>query len=251
MSSACGSSSSAPVPGRAIDECAACGGTGWVPVDRGGYRAVERCECWKQRIDLRKYGFGKAQAAALLSDFREQPDVAAQVKALRIHGPGGEQAAGLLITGSPGSGKTHLLAALCREYILAGAAASFTTSHALFQRLLPSHAETAGENPLGIVEEFAAVDFLALDDLGHEGRSSQHLLSHLHFVLSRRLDNDRATAISTNLSFEQLAGVYDQGIASRLGAYIPLALVGRDRRNALGLDVSDDDLPQRCWDDKF
>lgn len=230
---------------NALAECPLCDGTGWVPVIRDGYRAVEKCECWKRRVDLEIHGFSKEHASAMLSDFSAQPEVATRVKALMTS----EQAVGLLITGPVGTGKTRLLAALAREFILAGKSVEFTTGLHMFLRLRDSLTGNVREMESAVLNQFCEVGFLALDDLGREGKTTDYVLACLHQIISDRLGNYRATAISTNLSFAQLAEVYDQGIASRLGAYIPLALVGRDRRNAFGMDVSDADLPGSCWDE--
>ncbi len=213
-------------------ECRDCDGTGWIPVERDGLREVKRCECWKRRIKLEEFGFTQEHADGLLSDFHSQREVGKRVKTLM----NSNQAAGLLITGSVGTGKTRLLAAMCREFILAGRSVDFSTSHGFFMRIRGSYAANAQEEETTVIKHFCNVHFLALDDLGREGRATEHVLSFLHHILSERLGNYRPTAITTNLSFEDMAQVYDQGIASRLSAFIPLTLVGTDRRNLVDIE---------------
>lgn len=165
----------------------------------------------------------------MLSDYRCEPDVEKRFRMLRAS----REFGGLLITGNPGSGKTRLLAALCREYLLDGNSVEFTTSLKFFMRLRESYGADGEEHESAVVARFCEVDFLALDDLGREGKITEHVLTFVYHILSARLDNYKPTAITTNLSFTEFARAYDAGIASRLGAYIPLALVARDRRNCL------------------
>jgi DNA replication protein DnaC len=73
-------------------------------------------------------------------------------------------------------------------------------------------------------------DLLIIDDLGTE-MSNQFTVSCLYNIINVRINNARATVISTNLSQNDLRQRYWDRITSRLfGEYRPLLFVGNDVR---------------------
>lgn len=206
-----------------VETCTICDGTGWAPEERNGLRAVRMCECWREQIDLTDLGFGREHAGARLTDFPQE--VGSDVRPLLVGG-----AVGLFVAGNVGAGKTRLLAGICREFRLAGKHVGFTLAKALYRRLWESFRDGATETESAVLRHFAEVDFLAIDDLGREGRITPAVVSALHEILSERISHGRPTAVSTNLDIGQIAEVYDAAIASRLGLFLALPLLGADRR---------------------
>ena len=83
-----------------------------------------------------------------------------------------------------------------------------------------------------MIADFTSCDVLLIDDLAHEGRVSEAGIGALHEVITIRNGNYLPTAISTNLTLEEIAQHYDASIASRLAAWLPVVLNGPDRRKA-------------------
>lgn len=143
-----------------------------------------------------------------------------------------EESANLLLYGNTGVGKTFLTNCIARELLERSHTVVYLTSLKLFDIL-----ETYKfDRELSQAEKNAAVsyildsDLLIIDDLGTELNNS-FTSSQLYHCIDARLNNRRATIISTNLSFDDLRERYSERIFSRLTSnYILLKLTGDDIR---------------------
>lgn len=194
-------------------------------------RAGAECECVAEIprpvSTLESIGVPAEHRKAELEDFA--PAVRGAVASL-LASP--ERSRGLLVTGKPGRGKTRLLAAICGVYLAQGKRVRFYIARRLFGRLWATYSDGAEESEDKVIAELTSCDFLAIDDLGHEGKASDGVLGALHEIVTARHGNFRPTAISTNLSLDEIARRYDESIASRVGAWLPLLMGGSDRRLA-------------------
>jgi DNA replication protein DnaC len=121
------------------------------------------------------------------------------------------QKAWLVMIGPPGTGKTHLAAAIGRLYSEAGLNVILITAADLLDRLRSTYSaetKTTFEQDFQLVN---TIDLLILDDLGAESQTNwaqEKIFQIINHRYSRRLD----TIITTNVVFEQ----FDERIASRL-----------------------------------
>src|ERR1044071_2611605 len=76
----------------------------------------------------------------------------------------------VLAFGNPGSGKTHLLCALCRELVEAGHRVLYTTCNLLVQELLVAKRDL---RLLGLLKRLGRYEALLLDDLGYVQQSRE------------------------------------------------------------------------------
>lgn len=171
---------------------------------------------------LMQHGILEEHANAKLGDFPKQTPGLKRVQEWREPGA--------LILGSVGTGKTRLLAALCREYLVDGRRVVYSLAGALLRRIRESYRDVARESEADVVEDLVGADLLAIDDLAHEGKITDHAIGRLHEVLSIRHGSRKYTAITTNLSLREIGELYDQSIASRLSAWRRVVMTGTDRR---------------------
>lgn len=133
---------------------------------------------------------------------RFPPLVRQQVERLRSGAFVGE-AVNVIAVGRPGAGKSHLLAAVAHELVLAGQPVLWTTTATLVQRLL------AAKRDLRLPQALAALDryaFLVLDDIGYV-QHDQDEMEVLFAVLSERYEK-RSVGISTNLVFSDWVRIF-------------------------------------------
>lgn len=137
----------------------------------------------------------------------------------------------LLFYGGTGLGKTHLSTALARVVIERGYDVYYNSAVGMisdfeFRRFGNSFAANEGED----VARYTECDLLIIDDLGTEV-VNQFTISCLYHVLNTRLNRQKPTVISTNLSHAELRKNYTDRISSRLlGEYMQLPFCGVDVR---------------------
>jgi DNA replication protein DnaC len=173
-----------------------------------------------------------------------------------------EARTGLFVRGSVGTGKTWLAAAMIAEQIMAAPLTTeehvlgppqyslaqsrsprhqwggiprfpgveITMTRQLLRRLWSTFRDEASESESQVIRHYTTLDLLVIDDLAHEGKVTEAGVGALHEILSVRLGTYKPTVITSNLSLEEIARVYDAAIASRVGAYERLTLTGEDRR---------------------
>ncbi|MCI0445070.1 IS21-like element helper ATPase IstB [bacterium] len=109
----------------------------------------------------------------------------------------------ILIFGNPGSGKTHLLAAIGQELIAKGKSVYFGTCSLLVQRLLRAKAELWLEKELKRLDRFEA---LIIDDLGYVQQSREEM-EVLFTLLAHRYEH-RTVMLTSNLVFSEWEKIF-------------------------------------------
>ncbi len=139
----------------------------------------------------------------------------------------------LLLSGGTGLGKTFLSGCVAREVSGRGYSVVYDTAINLFSafetrkftRDLDEERQARDDT-----RRYLGCDLLILDDLGSE-LTTQLVQSTLYEVVNARIQADKRTIISTNLSMEQIAARYTPQIASRIGGlYRELTFYGEDIR---------------------
>jgi DNA replication protein DnaC len=109
----------------------------------------------------------------------------------------------VLVFGNPGSGKTHLLAALGHELVHQGRAVYFAPCVLLVQRLLRAKSDMELDSELKRLDRFEA---LIIDDIGYVQQSREEM-EVLFTLLAHRYES-RSVLLTSNLVFSQWEKIF-------------------------------------------
>lgn len=137
----------------------------------------------------------------------------------------------LVLYGTYGTGKTHLLAAICNEALaLHGKSSLFATSPDLFGSILQKISHN--EDYYALVDRAARTPLLVIDDIDKSKHSD--FKEEIYFaIIDKRAKQGLPTAISTN-KLDKLADFVGGAVCSRLQiGQIAIAMNGADYRELL------------------
>ena len=127
----------------------------------------------------------------------------------------------LFVFGNPGIGKTHYLAAMIRHVIelsvenKTGESVLFVPVPLLLYKLRCSYDKGSEEREQDIIKRYTEVDWLFLDDFGAD-RPGEWARNSLYLIIDELYRNERKLSISSNISLNQIAELYDDRMASRI-----------------------------------
>ncbi len=122
-------------------------------------------------------------------------------------------ARGLFLSGTCGTGKTHLAGAIVHALIKKGHHAILMTTSRLLDTLKGAFGDN--ERTARIKEELATCDLLVLDDIGAE-YISDWAKSELFNLLNERYEMNKTTILTTNLSIDALTARLGKRTISRI-----------------------------------
>ncbi|MDO5140808.1 MAG: ATP-binding protein [Eubacteriales bacterium] len=152
-----------------------------------------------------------------------------------IDGFGYDDPQSILMTGPAGTGKTFLSSCIAKTLIDRQHTVVYERAGEMFEmfgRLLFSRRSSEADESRA--ERVENCELLIIDDLGTEFITEQ-TRSKLFSLISNRLSAGTSTIISTNLSLNQLSGIYGERVTSRfVGEYILIPFYGTDLREKGG-----------------
>lgn len=138
-----------------------------------------------------------------------------------------KESANLFVTGDPGVGKSHLVAAFVKLLIVDGVVdIKWTRSTRILVDIRATYNGKGDER--SIINHYCDWRVLALHDIGAEN-PTEHATASLYEIIDTRIENRRGTLITTNLSLPEIEK-RDPRLASRFAAFHQFPLIGRDRR---------------------
>jgi len=108
-----------------------------------------------------------------------------------------KQGLGLIFTGSYGTGKTHLAAAICHELIMQGYQPIFGTMINLLEKIKATYDDDyARENEEQVISKYINCDLLIIDDLGKE-RPTEWAVEKLYYIINSRYEKNKPILITS------------------------------------------------------
>ena len=212
--------------------CPFCGGAGYVrldvPVGHPSFGQPVPCKCKERELEERHRLEEERRLLELDRFFSLKPfsdktfatfnpnavGVAEAYKAARkfAEDPVGAQNRWLVLLGAPGTGKTHLAAAIANQRLTAGSSVFFAVVPDLLDHLRSAFAPSSEVPYNEMFETIREVEMLILDDLGAQN-STAWATEKLFQLINHRYNYRMPTVITSNVqAFQRL----DERIASRL-----------------------------------
>lgn len=132
---------------------------------------------------------GKSEALSFMRDYAEN-----FAEACRL-------GRSIIMIGEPGVGKTHLACALAAYVASRGYRVIYTSAYRMFHRIRGTWSRGSDERTSDVIEEFASVDLLILDEVGlHLGTEADRV--DLFDVINERYGRMLPTVMISNLDRE-------------------------------------------------
>lgn len=123
---------------------------------------------------------------------------------------------GFVFSGSCGTGKNHLAAAIGHCLINKGKSVLCITVADLMMRFRSTYEKHAEWSEEALLRELCNVDLLVLDEIGIQHRNSDNTQILINQLVDRRTSHKKPIGMLTNLTGEQISGVLGERVLDRM-----------------------------------
>lgn len=120
-----------------------------------------------------------------------------------------------IFLGAPGTGKTHLGIGLLRHVVEKGGTGLYVTAMSMLGRIKDTYGRHAHESEAQVIEQFASVDLLVVDEVGKQ-LDSNYEQAQFFRILDLRYQNLRPTLLVSNLPAKALRDFLGESVVDRM-----------------------------------
>lgn len=198
----------------ADENCTLCGGTGWKIVERAGLSGALPCQCAavsRARNLNENSNIPPNYRNSTLDNFQIPEDNPVSRRALSDAKRGvlgfvrefpAEERPGLLLTGNPGAGKTHLAIAAMKKLIERGFECVFFDYQNLLERIRSGYDAASGTSDREAYRTALDAEVLVLDDLGAH-RVTDWVEDTVTAIITYRCNQRKPLIATTNLADDE------------------------------------------------
>ena len=121
---------------------------------------------------------------------------------------------GMIFTGNPGTGKTHVACAIANHVMSKGATALYSTATDFLVRVRNTYNSGSSETEKQVYKAFESPDLLVMDEIGRN-QETEHSVATLFNMIDRRYRTMKPTILVTNLDKLQTVKLLGKALVSR------------------------------------
>jgi len=124
---------------------------------------------------------------------------------------------GFIFSGSCGTGKNHLAAAICNNLIAKHYTVLCVTIPKLMMKFRQTYSkEYRGPSEQDLFNELCKIDLLILDEIGVQHRNSENTNVLINQIVDERTSNKKPIGMLTNLNYDEMVNMLGERVIDRM-----------------------------------